>query len=217
MVRALGAYYVVGDGAIDAMRRRSWSFAGIATAGNVAARSGRSLGEIARSYEQSRNWTRVAQEAGISPGTLYLALNGPRAVTAGDLEEDPDLLAPSEPREGSFSPSRRRTPAPNGRNARERVAGARMEFVEPRPGVLLRRIIGTYYGLPDARLRSLEATGWTLAEILVAGNLSVRSEFSFEEILALRSRSRDWPEVARRSGVRQTEIYQPTIPRRVGR
>jgi hypothetical protein len=213
MVRVLGAYYVVGDDAVRALRRRAWSFGGIATAGNVAARSGRSLEQIARLYERDRNWARVAREVGISPNTLYLALNGPRAVASGNLTEEAGPGGEEGPAPEPAPSARPRVPGRGERGAR--VAGARSEFVSRRPAVLLRRAVATYYGLPDATLRSLEAQGWRLEEILIAGNLSVRSELSFEEILALRSVSRDWREVARRSGVRQAEIYEPTISRRV--
>jgi hypothetical protein len=211
MVRVLGAYYVVGDPAIQSLRDRRWSFGDIATAGNVAARSRHSLSEIVRTYEERRDWTKVARAVGVPPAQIYMALNAPRAVQVGDLDsglpvaEVPIPRPPEAPRNGG----RRPDTAPT-----ERVAGARMEFVRPEPGELLRRAIALYYALPPATLRSLEARGWELEEILVAGNLFVRSEASFSEIVAFRDLGRDWPAIARQIGVDVAEIYQPTIPRR---
>jgi hypothetical protein len=91
----------------------------------------------------------------------------------------------------------------------------RTELVARQPATLLRRAVATYYGLPDGTLRWLESYGWNLGEILVAGNLSVRSELSFEEIAGLYHSRRDWRAVARQAGVRMAEIYQPTMTRRI--
>ena len=202
MVRVLGAYYVVGDGAIRSLRGRRWRFGDIATAGNVAARSGRSLAEIVESYEKQRDWTRVAREVGMPPAQLYLALNAPRPVSIGYLDS-------------GFSPSAETTPGDRpAAPETQRVAGARMEFVKLETDELIRRAIATYYALPAGTLRSLEARGWNLEPILVAGNLSVRSEASFAEIVALRDSGLDWPAVAQRLGVDPEEIFRPTISRR---
>jgi hypothetical protein len=212
MVRVLGSYYVVGDEAIQSLRDRRWNYGDIVTAGNVAARSNRTLGEIVWAYEEQRDWPKVARAVGVPPTQIYMALNGPRAVPTGDPEggfipsgENPLGYRQEPPRNGR----RRPDTAPT-----ERVAGARMEFVRPEPGELLHRAIATYYALPPGTVRYLEARGWELEEILVAGNLSVRSEASFAEIVALRDAGHQWNAIARHIGVDVGEIFQPTISRR---
>jgi hypothetical protein len=212
MVRVLGAYYVVGDAAIQTLRARRWSFGDIATAGNLAARGGRTFAAVARLYERRRDWVRVAREMGVAPTKIYLALNGPRAVVIGDMEEQIPPVAGGTERKredpwtlpGGFAPAR----------PGQRVAGARMEFVRPEPATLLRRAVASYYVLPEMTLRELQARGWSLDHVVVAGNVGIRSELTFEEIVTLWESHRDWPEVARRAGVDPSEIYQPTVPRR---
>jgi hypothetical protein len=58
-------------------------------------------------------------------------------------------------------------------------------------------------------VRELEARGWTLEEILVAGKLDHRSEVGFDEIVRLHHAGLDWPAIAARVGVPVEQLYQP--------
>jgi lambda repressor-like predicted transcriptional regulator len=221
MIRALSAYHVTDDAVFGELRRQGWSFADMATAGNLAARSRHSLPQITRAYQARHNWAVVAREVNVPPDEIYRVLNAPRAVLlTGAAEEAPVTPArrpdqrrgsqarrpPQRPARGQ--PSRVRAPA-------ERVAGARLELTPRTPAALLHRAVATYYALPPATMRGLEAGGWTLGDFLVAGNLTYRSEASFEEIAALRDAGQEWETIARQIGVAPEDLYRPASPRRV--
>jgi hypothetical protein len=54
-----------------------------------------------------------------------------------------------------------------------------------------------------------EARGWTLGDVLVAGNLNVRFRRPWDEIVRWRSQGLEWSAIARRAGVTAEELYQP--------
>jgi hypothetical protein len=97
----------------------------------------------------------------------------------------------------------------------ERVASARLELAPANSSALLQRAVGQYYALPPATIRDLEAQGWSLADILVAGNLAHRSEATFEEVVALHQNGEDWRGIAERIGVPAEDLYAPTMANRV--
>lgn len=322
MLRALGAYYVTGDAPIRELRARGWSFGDIATAGNLAVRSGRPLYQIARDYEDRHDWTMVARDVNVPAEDLYAAVNTPRYVmvrptleeeariaaapTAGNTElaavppapgtpetpataaapgtvETPGTpaapnaaappaaalapgtaVAPSAPATpatpeaapppgtpaetapagaavppgAAVAPSAPTAPAgtapeatvvpevgatpeagapipPRSLSPAERVAASRLELAPRDQSEILRRAVSTYYALPASTVRELEARGWNLGDILVAGNLAHRSEATLEEIVALHDAGQDWNGVAGRIGVAPEDLYQPTAVRRV--
>jgi hypothetical protein len=310
MLRALGAYYVTGDAPIRELRARGWSFGDIATAGNLAVRSGRPLYQIARGYEDRHDWTLVASDVNVPADDLYAAVNTPRYVmvrptleeeariaaasTAGNTElaavppapgtpetpatpAAPNAAAPpaAAPAPGTaVAPSAPTTPAtpeapgtpgtpaetapagaavppgaavapsaptapagtapeatvvpevgttpeagasipPRSLSPAERVAASRLELAPRDQSEILRRAVSTYYALPASTVRELEARGWNLGDILVAGNLAHRSEATLEEIVALHDAGQDWNGVAGRIGVAPEDLYQPTAIRRV--
>jgi hypothetical protein len=106
-------------------------------------------------------------------------------------------------------------PAPRMMTHVERVAASRLETTPREPEMLLRRVVATYYALPHSTIRELESQGWTLNDILVAGNLAHRSEATFEEVAALRNAGNDWNAVSERIGVATETLHQPTLPRRI--
>jgi hypothetical protein len=218
MIRALSAYHVTGDTAFLELRRQGWSFADMAAAGNLAARSRRPLPRIVRAYEARRDWAAVAREVNVPPDAVYLALNAPRAVILTDMvAEQPASPVGARPRRGPAVGRAPQRPAA-GRLRRpltpaERVAGARLELTPRNPAALLNRAVATYYALPPVTMRDLAARGWTLGDLLIAGNLAYRSEASFEEIVALRDAGQEWDAIAQRVGVDPEEMYQPAVPR----
>jgi lambda repressor-like predicted transcriptional regulator len=221
MIRALSAYHVTDDAVFADLRRQGWSFADMAAAGNLAARSRRPLPQITRAYQARHNWAVVAREVNVPPDEIYLVLNAPRAVLLTEAAEEAPLTPAPQPDQrggsqarrtpqqpGRGQPSRVRTPA-------QRVAGARLELTPRTPAALLHRAVATYYALPPAAMRELEAGGWTLGDVLVAGNLTYRSEASFEEIVALRDAGQEWDAIARQVGVGPEDLYRPGVARRV--
>jgi hypothetical protein len=108
----------------------------------------------------------------------------------------------------SLAPPRPMTPV-------ERVAGSRLELAPRDQPALLRRAVSTYYVIPSGTMRDLETRGWTLTDVLVAGNLAHRSEASLEEVIALKDAGQDWNTIADRIGVATSDVYQPTAIRRV--
>jgi hypothetical protein len=217
MIRALSAYHVTDDTAFLELRRQGWSFADMAAAGNLAARSRRPLPRIVRAYQARRDWAAVAREVNVPPDEVYLALNAPRAVILTDVvAERPASPGGASPRRGPAVGRVPRRPAARPRRTltpAERVAGARLELTPRNPAALLTRAVATYYALPPVTMRELAARGWTLGDLLIAGNLAYRSEASFEEIVALRDAGQEWDTIAQRVGVAPEEMYQPAVPR----
>jgi hypothetical protein len=97
----------------------------------------------------------------------------------------------------------------------ERVASARLELAPADSGALLRRAVAQYYALHPSTVRDLQAQGWSLADVLVAGNLAHRSEATLDEVIALRQSGEEWRAIAERIGVASEEIYEPTMVRRI--
>jgi hypothetical protein len=100
MLRVLGAYYVTGDAPIRELRSRGWSFGDIATAGNLAARSGRPLYEVARAYEERRDWTMVARDLNVPADDVYVAVNSSRYVMVRPTPEEEAQIAAATPMPG---------------------------------------------------------------------------------------------------------------------
>jgi hypothetical protein len=222
MVRALSAYHVTDDTAFRELRHRGWSFADMAAAGNLAARSRRPLPQITRAYQARHNWAAVAREVNVPADEIYLVLNGPRAVILTEAADEEPRTPARRPDQRGGRPEARRAPQrpPRGRPSRvrtpaERVAGARLELTPRSPAALLQRAVATYYALPPVTMRQLGAGGWTLGDFLVAGNLAYRSEASFEEIAALRDAGQEWDTIARQIGVAPEDLYRPALSRRV--
>jgi hypothetical protein len=301
MLRVLGAYYVTGDAPIRELRGRGWSFGDIATAGNLAARSGRPFYQIARAYEERRDWTMVASDVNVSTDEIYVAVNSPRYVMLRPTPEEEARIAAATPAPGeayatavtpetvpgaaapdtavapgavappgtpgapnaavpptavtpgaanappaAVTPGEGATPVAPDTGATpgaatpgaalspegsavvgspmptrssltpvERVAASRLELAPRDQSAILRRAVATYYVLPASTVRDLEGRGWTLGDILVAGNLAYRSEATVEEIVALRDTGQDWSAIAGRIGVAPEDLYQPTMIRRV--
>jgi hypothetical protein len=290
MTRALAAYYVIGDEVVLDLRARGWEYGDIATAANIAVRSRRPFVAVARSFEERRDWTTVAQEMNLAPEQIYIAANSPRYVMMRPtpqemermqaarldeayqrtLEQYRQSLAQARPptpdgRLGEASPAtpgasrataapgtlgvtaesspaagQPTTPAAPGapqagqpdtvqpdptriatdyRSATltpaERVASARLELAPANSSPLLRRAVANYYVLHPATIRELEAQGWSLADVLVAGNLAHRSDASFDEVVALRQGGEEWRGIAERIGVASEDLYTPTMARRV--
>ncbi len=82
------------------------------------------------------------------------------------------------------------------------------------PNTVLRDAAERYYVLGTGTVRELEARGWTLGDVLTAGNLEQRSNTSFWQIVALRESGRNWSQVATEIGVPAGDIYQPRSLRR---
>jgi beta-lactam-binding protein with PASTA domain len=76
------------------------------------------------------------------------------------------------------------------------------------PATVLRLALDNYPPIAG-RVRPLEASGWTLEDILVAGNLNVRFSYSWDEIIRLRAQGLDWDTIAGRKQVSGVELYQP--------
>jgi hypothetical protein len=266
MTRALAAYYLMGDDTVRTLRARGWEYGDIATAGNIAVRSRRPFAEVARTYEERRDWTVVARDMNVAPEQVYMATNSPRYVmirpTAQEMERmqmarleeayqrtleqyrqslaqaspptngriaeaSPDAAVP--PPAAQADPNTPPPPAPTTPDPTrittnyqsviitpsERVASARLELAPSTSSALLRRSVAHYYALPPSTIRELEAQGWSLSDILVAGNLSHRSEASFDEVVALRQGGEEWRGIAERIGVAPEELHMPTTARRV--
>lgn len=254
MIRVLSAYYVTDEGAIRDMRARGWSFGDVATAGNLAARSQRPIYQVARMYEDRRDWTRVAQDLSVPSDDLYAAANAPRYVMVRPTpEEESQMMASrmtAQATVGTVPPGApaaataqagaatngatvQAGAATNGATAQpgavttqpgaspvmltpvERVASARLELMPREPNALLRHATATYYALPPSTVRELSARGWSMGDILIAGNLDYRSEATFEEVVALRDSGLEWSAVADRVGIAPDSLYQPPMQRRV--
>jgi hypothetical protein len=285
MTRALAAYYVMGDETVQSLRSRGWEYGDIATAGNIAVRSRRPFAQIARSYEERRDWTAVARDVNMAPEQVYIATNSPRYVmirpTPQEMERmqiarleeayqrtleqyrqtiaqaappnpdgrlaeapsavtgtpQPNAAQPNAQPDAAVPPPAAQVPQPDPNAAPapvtpdptrittnyqsaiitpvERVASARLELAPTTSSALLRRAVAHYYALNPATIRDLEAQGWSLADVLVAGNLAHRSEATFEEVVALRQGGEQWPGIAERIGVAGEEVFMPTMARRV--
>jgi hypothetical protein len=300
MTRALAAYFVTGDEMIGELRARGWEYGDIAAAGNLAARSRRPFSEVARIYEDRRDWTAVAREVNVAPEQVYVASNSPRYVmirpTPQEMERmqiarqqeayrqtlaryqeavaryqaanDPALAADrrlaeanaAAPEQGQATapgtpaappaavpaapdaarpdaavppapvPPATERPDPNivldpsiteqpytstAMTPIERVASARLELAPADSGALLRRAVAQYYALHPSTVRDLQAQGWSLADVLVAGNLAHRSEATLDEVIALRQSGEEWRAIAERIGVASEEIHEPTMVRRI--
>jgi hypothetical protein len=98
------------------------------------------------------------------------------------------------------------------RNGRQVFQAADMPSDDP--NALLRDAAERYYVLGAGTVRELEARGWTLGDVLTAGNLEQRSSTTFWQIVALREGGRDWSEVATELGVPTRDLYQPRSFRR---
>jgi hypothetical protein len=77
------------------------------------------------------------------------------------------------------------------------------------PRRLLRLAVERYCALGAGTAGDLEERGWTLGDILVAGNLFFLSDTGFWEIVQQRGARREWSTIARAIGVSPDQIYQP--------
>jgi hypothetical protein len=81
----------------------------------------------------------------------------------------------------------------------------------PAPGDVqefLRLAIRNYYALPTEAVAELEARGWTIGDILVAGNLERRSHTGFWTIATWRDSGQEWSAIADRLGIAPSAIGQ---------
>jgi hypothetical protein len=88
------------------------------------------------------------------------------------------------------------------------VAGS-LGVTLPEGEAVLRLVLQEHYPPTSGRVVDAEARGWTLGDVLIAGNLNVRFRRPWDEIVRWRSQGLEWSAIARRAGVTAEELYQP--------
>lgn len=74
---------------------------------------------------------------------------------------------------------------------------------------MLVRAIAGYWGIPRSHVHALRSRSYPVREIALAANLAARSHKSLGDVLQLRSAEQSWGRIARRVGVRPTELGKP--------